>query len=225
MSPHSAHLPSTSHHTEPTVYVYHFAKHLNFSSKQTKVLKDVLRIIHRMSRDWMVQGGRSSDICGAALILAVHMNNFRRSVREVIYVVKVADLTIQKWLDEFKDIKSGGLIVEELGNIWSEQAHDPPSYGPKAANRPKRVRGVNDDGEIIKDPQNTTIIATPRDLSAAPSTPILPTPLDKPLRLNADGLIIPELPVPSPLPSSSLPGTPIDVTDPPHTARRRKGSK
>jgi len=143
------------------------------------------------------------------------MNNFRRSVREVVYVVKVADLTIQKRLDEFKDTKSGDLTVEEFRNIWLEQAHDPPSYGPKALKKRKRVRGVSDDGEVIEDPQDITIVATPADLSAAPST--APTPLtflDKPLRLDADGFVIPELPVPSPLPISSLPGKPIDITDP-----------
>ena len=213
-------------HIDPTVYVYRFAKHLDFGGEQTKVANDALRIIQRMSRDWMVQGRRPSGICGAALILAARMNNFRRSVREVVYVVKVADLTIQKRLDEFKDTKSGDLTVEEFRNIWLEQAHDPPSYGPKASKRRKRVRDVNDDGEVIEDPQDITIVDTPADSSVAPSAPGTPpsapasaaaTPLmslDRPLRLDADGFVIPELPVPSPRPiSSSLPGTPIDTTD------------
>jgi len=155
------------------------------------------------------------------------MNNFRRSVREVVYVVKVADLTIQKRLDEFKDTKSGDLTVEEFRNIWLEQAHDPPSYGPKASKRRKRVRDVNDDGEVIEDPQDITIVAAPIDPSPAHSAPpeipssappSAPTPLallDRPLRLDADGFVIPELPVPSPLPISSHPGTPIDIADPP----------
>ena len=213
-------------HIDPTVYVYRFAKHLDFGSEQTKVANDALRIIQRMSRDWMVQGRRPSGICGAALILAARMNNFRRSVREVVYVVKVADLTIQKRLDEFRGTKSGDLTVEEFRNIWLEQAHDPPSYGPKASKRRKRVREVNDDGEVIEDLQDLTIVAAPVDLGAAssapPGTPSAPpsapaplTFLDRPLRLDADGFVIPELPVPSPLPISSLPGTPIDIVDPP----------
>ncbi|KAG0131303.1 cyclin-like protein [Tuber indicum] len=234
-------------HIDPTVYVYRFAKHLDFGSEQTKVANDALRIIQRMSRDWMVQGRRPSGICGAALILAARMNNFRRSVREVVYVVKVADLTIQKRLDEFKDTKSGDLTVEEFRNIWLEQAHDPPSYGPKASKRRKRVRDVNDDGEVVEDPQDITIVTTPVAPSpppntlpstapsappstlpsAAPSAPTSTPPsappsaaatpvmlLDRPLRLDADGFVIPELPIPSPLPTSSLPGTPIDATDP-----------
>lgn len=170
-----------------------------------------------MPRDWMVQGGQPSGICGAALILADRMNNFRRSVREVAYVVKIADLTIQKCLDEFKDTKSGDVAVEEFRNIWLGQAHNLPSYRPKASKRCKRVRDVNDDGEVIKNPQNITIIATPIDLSPALGTPTLLRLLDKPLRLDADGFVIPGLPVPSPLSIASLPGTPIDITDPPPT--------
>ena len=180
-----------------------------------------------MSRDWMVQDRRPSGICGAALILAARMNDFRRSVREVVCVVKVADLTIQGRLDELKDTKSGDLTVEEFRNIWLEQAHDPPSYGPKALRRHKRVRGVNDDGEFIEDPRDIAIVAAPADLSATPSAPpgtppsvppsaaVTPlTFLDRPLRLDADGFVIPELPVPSPLPTSSLHRTPIDITSP-----------
>ncbi|RPA89870.1 cyclin-like protein [Choiromyces venosus 120613-1] len=227
-------------HIDPTVYVYRFAKHLDFGSEQTKVANDALRIIQRMSRDWMVQGRRPSGICGAALILAARMNNFRRSVREVVYVVKVADLTIQKRLDEFKDTKSGDLTVEEFRNIWLEQAHDPPSYGPKASKRRKRVRDVNDDGEVIEDPQDphdiTTVTApaVPDDDAAAPTAPpssILNAPatpaifLDRPLRLDADGFVIPELPVPSPLPVSSLPGTPVDTADLPTSVPRNAAEK
>jgi len=119
-------------HIDPTAYGYRFVKHLNFNSKQTKVANDALRIIQHLSCNWMVQGRRPPSICGAALILAVHMNNFSRSVREVAYVVKVADLTSLKRLAQFKNTKSGDLMIEEFRNIWLEQAHDSPSYGPKA---------------------------------------------------------------------------------------------
>ncbi|KAG0123146.1 hypothetical protein HOY82DRAFT_674025 [Tuber indicum] len=135
------------------------------------------------------------------------------------------DLTIQKRLDEFKETKSGGLTVEESRNMWLEQEHDPPSYGSKASKGRKRVRDINDDGEVIQDPQNISIVSAPVDIWAAPppatppsAPPSCPTPhtlLNKPLRPGADGFVIPELTVPSPLPISSLPGIPMDITDPP----------
>ena len=136
---------------DPTIYVHRFAKHLEFGSEQNKVAKDALRLIQRMNRDWIVQGRRPSGICGAALILAARMNNFRRSVREVVYVVKVTDLTIHKRLQEFKETRSGELTVEEFRSIWLEQSHDPPSFGLHAKKKRKRVRQVNDDGNVIMD--------------------------------------------------------------------------
>lgn len=177
------------------MYVHRFAKHLEFGDEQSKVAKDALRLIQRMDRDWMVQGRRPSGICGAALILAARMNNFRRSIREVVYIVKVADLTIQKRLDEFRATKSGELTVEEFRNIWLEQGHDPPSFGAKPAKRRKRVREVNDDGEVIPDDEEDGEAASP---SAA----------KKPRRDN-DGFVIPELPIdPLLLSTASIPPNP-----------------
>jgi transcription factor IIIB subunit 2 len=49
-----------------------------------------------MDRDWITSGRRPAGICGACLLIAARMNGFRRTTREMIYVVKVADVTIQK---------------------------------------------------------------------------------------------------------------------------------
>lgn len=180
---------------DPTIYVHRFAKHLEFGNEQNKVAKDALRLIQRMNRDWIVQGRRPSGICGAALILAARMNNFRRSVREVVYVVKVADLTITKRLHEFQATKSGDLTVEEFRNIWLEQSHDPPCFGPKKKRR--RVREVNDDGEVLE------------------PTPALTAPEP---RRDADGFVIPEIPIdPSLLaqdPTHTPPNTPSSPATP-----------
>ncbi|KAF8540413.1 cyclin-like protein [Trichophaea hybrida] len=189
---------------DPTIYVQRFAKYLEFGNDQNKVAKDALRLIQRMNRDWIVQGRRPSGICGAALILAARMNNFRRSVREVVYVVKVADLTIHKRLQEFKETRSGDLTVEEFRSIWLEQSHDPPSFGPKKKKR-KRVRRVNDEGEIIEEymDEHGNLHAQPED------------PVKEPPRRDADGFVIPEIPIDpalvnagTPEPSKSVARTP-----------------
>jgi len=188
---------------DPTIYVHRFAKYLEFGNDQNKVAKDALRLIQRMNRDWIVQGRRPSGICGAALILAARMNNFRRSVREVVYVVKVADLTIHKRLQEFKDTRSGDLTVEEFRSIWLEQSHDPPSFGPKKKKR-KRVRRVNDDGEVVEEYMDED-----GNLHAEKEPP-----KEKEPRRDADGFVIPEIPIDPALvdigthePSASLAGT------------------
>jgi transcription factor IIIB subunit 2 len=175
---------------DPAVYVHRFAKHLEFGNDQFKVAQDALRLIKRMNRDWMVQGRRPSGICGAALILAARMNNFRRSVREVVYVVKVADLTIHKRLQEFKETNSGDLTVQEFRSMWLEQEHDPPSFGPKKKKK-KRVRQVNDDGEVVDD--ETTDEPDPKRVK------------EKEVRRDKDGFVIPDIPIDPALVGTSEP--------------------
>lgn len=170
-----------------------------------KVASDAIRLVSRMNRDWIVQGRRPSGICGACLLLAARMNNYRRSVREVVYVVKVADLTIQKRLEEFKMTKSSSLTVGEFRNLWLEQAHDPPSFGPKKSKKRKRVRDVTDDGEVTGDvdgettgendptTSTTTGAQSKRARGEGLSTPEPSQP--PPPRRDADGFVIPEVPI------------------------------
>ncbi|RPB24644.1 cyclin-like protein [Terfezia boudieri ATCC MYA-4762] len=196
------HIPTPT--IDPSVYIHRFAKHLEFGKDTMKVASDAIRLVSRMNRDWITQGRRPSGICGACLVLAARMNNYRRSVREVVYVVKVADLTIQKRLEEFKLTDSSSLTVDEFRTLWLEQSNDPPSFGPKKTKKRKRVRNVNDDGEVIEGTQNR----------ARTTEPALTQP-----RRDADGFAIPELPIdptfmidPALLGDASL--TPVLLTPP-----------
>lgn len=81
-----------------------------------------------MGRDWMQIGRRPSGICGACLLLAARMNNFRRSIEEVVQVVKIADVTLRKRLAEFKETASGSLTVSDFRTIWLDETADPPAY-------------------------------------------------------------------------------------------------
>lgn len=65
------------------------------------------------------------------------MNNFRRSVEEIVQVVKIADCTIKKRLEEFKNTPSGNLTVEQFREIWLSQANDPPAF---TRGKEKRLR-------------------------------------------------------------------------------------
>jgi transcription factor IIIB subunit 2 len=224
---------------DPTIYVHRFAKHLEFGNDQHKVAKDALRLIQRMNRDWIVQGRRPSGICGAALILAARMNNFRRSVREVVYVVKVADLTVHKRLQEFKETRSGDLTVEEFRSIWLEQSHDPPSFGPK---KRRRVKRVSDDGEVIDDEEEEEVDGVEMDGEevdeeevdeeegpAAKRQKTKGKEVEKPSkgpRRDADGFVIPDIPIdPTLAGSSSLTegGPSANATAGGKTAKSKKG--
>ena len=137
-----------------------------------RVARDAVRIVQRMNRDWMTPGRRPAGICGAALILAARMNNFRRTVREVVYVVKVQEQTIFNRLDEFKITESSGLTVDEFRTIDLERTADPPIFtAQKEGPNGKRKRGrkrkhieFDDDG----DNDQPTVISS-RASSVTPS--------------------------------------------------------
>ncbi|KAK4619885.1 Transcription factor IIIB subunit [Fulvia fulva] len=112
---------------EPLIFKY--CQKLQFGDKTKDVSQDALRIIKRMNRDWIVSGRHPAGLCGACIILAARMNNFQRSVREVVYVSKVADITIAKRVEEFRRTKSAGLNVTDFRNVALKikHQHDPPS--------------------------------------------------------------------------------------------------
>lgn len=97
-----------------------FCQRLEFDQDSHRVAADACLILRRMSRDWMVQGRNPAGLCGACIILAARMNNFRRTVREVVYVVKVADTTINQRLYEYRRTQSAMLTVKQFRE-----------YGPK----------------------------------------------------------------------------------------------
>ncbi|KAF2025250.1 BRF1-domain-containing protein [Setomelanomma holmii] len=97
---------------EPLMLKY--CRKLEFAEDSHKVANDACKILRRMSRDWMVQGRQPAGLCGACIILAARMNNYRRTVREVVYVVKVADSTINSRLYEYKQTPSSALTVNQF---------------------------------------------------------------------------------------------------------------
>lgn len=62
------------------------------------------------------------------MLLAARMNNFRRSVEEIVQVVKIADTTLKKRLDEFKATPSGSLTLADFRNVWLDEEMDPPAF-------------------------------------------------------------------------------------------------
>lgn len=181
----------------PEDLIYRFASKLDFGQRTGRVAEDAVRMVKRMSQDWMVMGRRPSGVCGACLILAARMNNFRRTVTEVVYVVKVTTHTIQKRLEEFKLTPSSELTVEEfINNEFLEQAHDPPSYyekqedfikNKKTRKRKRRTAGIGEDEEGDEDGDPNQ-----RQRTAEPVADHAPTPVEH--RKDADGFAIPLLP-------------------------------
>ncbi|KAJ6083043.1 hypothetical protein N7467_007178 [Penicillium canescens] len=164
---------------DPESLIYRFAKQLEFGQSTMAVAGEAVRIIQRMNRDWMTTGRRPAGLCGAALILAARMNNFRRTVREVVYVVKVTEITISQRLNEFSSTESGELTVDQFRSVQLENTHDPPSFTRGREGRHPRIKK--------KVPETAAEIEDDLTDSEAGSVP--------PRRLDADGFTIPNLPI------------------------------
>ncbi|XP_006839543.1 PREDICTED: transcription factor IIIB 90 kDa subunit isoform X2 [Chrysochloris asiatica] len=113
---------------DPCLYIPRFAHLLEFGEKNHEVSMTALRLLQRMKRDWMHTGRRPSGLCGAALLVAARMHDFRRTVKEVISVVKVCESTLRKRLTEFEDTPTSQLTIDEFMRIDLEEECDPPSY-------------------------------------------------------------------------------------------------
>ncbi|TRY65836.1 hypothetical protein DNTS_018011, partial [Danionella cerebrum] len=99
-----------------------------------------LRLLQRMKRDWMHTGRRPSGLCGAALLVAARMHEFRRTLKEIISVVKVCEATLRKRLNEFEDTPTSELTIAEFMKVDLEQECDPPSF--TAGLRKKRLKEI-----------------------------------------------------------------------------------
>ncbi|KAK0130756.1 Transcription factor IIIB subunit [Merluccius polli] len=120
---------------DPCLYIPRFAHMLEFGDKTHQVSMTALRLLQRMKRDWMHTGRRPSGLCGAALLVAARMHDFRRTVKEVIGVVKVCQATLRKRrcdsilrLTEFEDTPTSHLTIDEFMRVDLEQECDPPSF-------------------------------------------------------------------------------------------------
>uniref|UniRef100_A0A1A8H4T2 Transcription factor IIIB 90 kDa subunit n=1 Tax=Nothobranchius korthausae TaxID=1143690 RepID=A0A1A8H4T2_9TELE len=113
---------------DPCLYIPRFAHMLEFGVKTHEVSMTALRLVQRMKRDWMHMGRRPSGLCGAALLVAARMHKFRRSVKDVIGVVKVCQTTLRKRLTEFEETPTSQLTIDEFMRVDLEQECDPPSF-------------------------------------------------------------------------------------------------
>ncbi|XP_030212357.1 BRF1 general transcription factor IIIB subunit a isoform X2 [Gadus morhua] len=113
---------------DPCLYIPRFAQLLEFGEKNRDVSMTALRLLQRMKRDWMHTGRRPSGLCGAALLVAARMHDFRRTIKEIIAVVKVCEATLRKRLTEFEATPTSHLTVEEFMKVDLATECDPPSF-------------------------------------------------------------------------------------------------
>uniref|UniRef100_A0A8C2X936 B-related factor 1 n=1 Tax=Cyclopterus lumpus TaxID=8103 RepID=A0A8C2X936_CYCLU len=113
---------------DPCLYIPRFAQLLEFGEKNHDVAMTAMRLVQRMKRDWMHTGRRPSGLCGAALLVAARMHEFRRTIKEIVGVVKVCESTLRKRLTEFEDTPTSQLTIEEFMKMDLDEECDPPCF-------------------------------------------------------------------------------------------------
>ncbi|KNZ45254.1 hypothetical protein VP01_832g3 [Puccinia sorghi] len=150
---------------DPSLYISRFASLLEFGDDTHKVAYDAARLVKRFDTDWMTAGRRPAGIAGASLLIAARMNGFRRSVLEIVQVVKIADVTIKKRLDEFRATASGQMTIEEFRTIWLEETENPPAL---KRNRRKERRDKMANGDEEEEEKGNNQVSS--EFQEAPTT-------------------------------------------------------
>jgi transcription factor IIIB subunit 2 len=154
-----AHLAGSKAVQEIEPLMLKYCRKLEFGDDSHRVADDGCKVLKRMGRDWMIQGRQPAGLCGACIVIAARMNNFRRTIREVVYVVKVADSTITSRLFEYKRTQSAALTVNqfrEFGNRLKVKA-DPPAIWKRAekeVRKEERMKRLLDGPEVEKDAED-----------------------------------------------------------------------
>jgi transcription factor IIIB 90 kDa subunit len=177
----------------PENLIRRFARDLEFGSLVGKVTEDAIRLVQRMDRDWMTTGRRPAGVCGAALILAARMNNFRRTVREVVLVVKVCEVTVMKRLEEFQYTGTSNLTVEQMRQGDHTTPCDPPSfYKANGEGKQPKKRGRK---RKSKAPETAAEIEDEDDDEENEENEENEEPPRKRGRMDSDGFAIPDIPI------------------------------
>lgn len=124
-------LPDMKDGTKPIIIedlIFRFASKLEFLHDTNKVALSAIRIAQRMRHDNITHGRRPAGICGAALIMAARAHNYRRTVREVVYIAKVTMATLQERMEEFANVPSAQMTIRDFheAKALPEASHDPP---------------------------------------------------------------------------------------------------
>lgn len=206
--------------------IYKFASKLEFFGESNKIALSAVRIAKRMQADHMTHGRRPAGICAASVIMAARAHSFRRTVREVVYIAKVTEHTIQQRMDEFANVPSAQMTIDEFHtNEFLDEQFNPPAWYKNTAawkekhpGRKRKSNEVEDDDaddsstaeqtadkrQRLSDTQDSTPSAS-HNSSVGPNETTSAT-------VPVDPAILPS-PSPSPGPSSQPQANPPPNTD------------
>lgn len=123
---------------DPSLYMHRFCSQLKFKNKE--ILDFSMLLISRMKKDWILEGRRPNNSCGAALLISSRIFNEERTIAEIAQVVHASVSTINKRLEEIRNTESAELQIEQFKDAWLDAEEDPPIF--KKAQQMERVEGM-----------------------------------------------------------------------------------
>ncbi|OQS53705.1 transcrption init factor TFIIIB 70K sub [Ecytonucleospora hepatopenaei] len=112
--------------------------------------KDVIllstRILNRMKKDWIIEGRKPNNACGAAILLASRILGDPREVHEVARVVHAAPATLTKRLKEFASTQTAKMDINEFNTEWLDEEAAPPVL--------RQFKTIRSNNNNIKDNNN-----------------------------------------------------------------------
>ncbi|KAK0643370.1 hypothetical protein B0T16DRAFT_415775 [Cercophora newfieldiana] len=202
--------PDMREGTKPIILedlIFRFATKLEFYHDTNKVAESAVRIAARMRKDNMTHGRRPAGICGAAIIMAARAHNYRRTVREVVYIAKVTMATLQERMEEFANVPSAQMTISEFHEQdFLESTFDPPSaykqtkeYKEKhGGNRKRKAQEISRDAARPNGPSDGDGPAPIASVPTESSTPAPPAPV-----IDKDGFVVPPIPERAPAPAEN----------------------
>lgn len=116
---------------DPSLYMHRFVSQLKFQNKE--ILNFSILLVGRMRKDWILEGRRPNNSCGAALLIASRIFNEERDISDIARVVHTSVATINKRLQEISETESADLQVDQFKSVWIEREENPPSFKKVAA--------------------------------------------------------------------------------------------
>jgi transcription factor IIIB subunit 2 len=115
---------------DPTLFVQRFVSKIDFPTESDgrKVMKDAIRLVQRMNKDWITEGRRPAGVAAASVLLACRMNNFRRSKLQIMQLAMISEGTIDDRLKEFRNTDAATLTIRDFRATNVDSAADPPSF-------------------------------------------------------------------------------------------------
>lgn len=209
-------LPDMKDGTKPIIIedlIFRFASKLEFLHDTNKVALSAIRIAQRMRHDNITHGRRPAGICGAALIMAARAHNYRRTVREVVYIAKVTMTTLQERMEEFANVPSAQMTIQDFheAKALPEASHDPPfvykqskewqEKHPKKAKKRKAITAGDSQTGMPETTKRQKTTSTEPRAASIPIDPALeaetvteiPAPPQAPTTpvLDKDGFVVP----------------------------------